>query len=83
VRLRGSGGVGAVARGGSGSGAPSVALYVNGVRVDTVSLRQTLYELDLADIEAIEVYRGVSELPLEAMGNACAAIFVWTRFGPG
>lgn len=31
------------------------------------------------DIEAIEVYRGPGSLPPEAVGNACAAIFVWTR----
>ena len=59
------------------------ALYLNGVRIDTVSVRETIAELDLGDIEAIEVYRGVSELPPEAMGNTCAAIYVWTRFGPG
>lgn len=64
-------------------GIPLVALYVNGARVDTASLRQTLSELELGEIEAIEVYRGVSELPMEAVGNACSAIFVWTRFGPG
>lgn len=82
VRLAQSGRLESVASGQRGAG-PSVALYINAMRVDTVSLRQTLSELDLAEIEAIEVYRGVSELPVEAMGNACAAIFVWTRFGPG
>jgi hypothetical protein len=81
VRLRASGGVGAAAS--AASGVPMVALYLDGIRVDTISLRQTIAELDLSDIEAVEVYRGVSELPLEAMGNACAALFVWTRFGPG
>jgi hypothetical protein len=60
-----------------------VALYLDGIRVDTASLRQTIAELALSEIEAVEVYRGVSELPAEAMGNACSAIFVWTRFGPG
>jgi hypothetical protein len=63
--------------------AASASIIVDGVPVDTASLRQTLAELHLSDIEAIEVYRGVAELPLEAMGNACAAIFVWMRFGPG
>ena len=83
VRLSRSGNMSAVASGNSGGASPSVALYVNGVRVDTASLRQTLGELDLGELEAIEVYRGVSELPPEAVGDACAAIFVWTRFGPG
>jgi hypothetical protein len=83
VRLSQSGRLSAVASGTTGGRVPYVALYVDGVPVDTASLRQTLAELRLADIEAVEVYRGVSELPLEAMGNACAAIFVWMRFGPG
>lgn len=83
VRLSQSGSLSAVAGGTTGGRTPLVALYVDGVRVDTMSVRQTLSDLDLAEIEAIEVYRGVSELPLEAMGNACAAIFVWMRFGPG
>lgn len=34
------------------------------------------------NIEAIEIYRGPSELPPEAMGNACAAVFIWTRRSP-
>jgi len=83
VRLAQSGSVTAAARGTTGSRGGNVALYVNGVHVDTVSIQQTLGELDLGEIEAIEVYRGVSELPPEAMGDACAAIFVWTRFGAG
>ncbi len=32
-----------------------------------------------SDVEAIEVYPSSSSLPAEAVGNACAAIFVWTR----
>ncbi len=31
------------------------------------------------DVEAIEVYPSSSSLPVEAVGNACAAIFVWSR----
>jgi hypothetical protein len=34
------------------------------------------------DIEAIEVYRGPATMPAEAVGNACAAVFVWTRRRP-
>lgn len=83
VRLSQSGRLSAVASGAAGARTPLVALYVDGVLIDTVSVRQTLAELHLSDIEAIEVYRGVSELPLQAMGNACSAIFVWMRFGPG
>ena len=67
----------------SSGGSSPVAFYYNGVPVDTATGRRMIAELDLGEIEAIEVYRGVSELPLEAMGNTCAAIFVWARFGPG
>ena len=35
--------------------------------------------LHLNQIEAVEVYPTSSSLPVEAVGNACAAIFVWTR----
>ncbi len=57
------------------SGPPTIAWFVDGMR--------TLSAPDLQDndIEAIEVYRGSSQLPAEAVGNACAAIFVWTRRG--
>ncbi len=34
------------------------------------------------NIEAIEIYRGPSQLPPEAMGHACAAVFIWTRRSP-
>ena len=34
------------------------------------------------DIEAIEVYRGPATMPAEAIGNACAAVFIWTRRRP-
>lgn len=66
----------------SGGSSP-IAFYFNGVPVDTSTGRRMIAELDLAEIEAVAVYRGVSELPLEAMGNTCAAIYVWSRFGPG
>ncbi len=35
-------------------------------------------DMPAAEIEGIEVYPSPSSLPVEAMGNACAAIFVWT-----
>ena len=31
------------------------------------------------DIEAIEVYQGATQVPAEARGRACFAIFLWTR----
>ena len=83
VQLAQSGSLTAAARGQTGSRGGTVALYVNGVRIDTASIQQTFAEFDLMEIEAVEVYRGISELPPEAVGDACSAIFVWTRFGPG
>jgi hypothetical protein len=83
VKLARSGSLQAAARGETGSQGGVVALYVNGVRVDTASVQQTFAEFDLMEIEALEVYRGVSEIPPEVVGDACAAIFVWTRFGAG
>lgn len=31
------------------------------------------------DIEALEIYKGPASMPPEAVGNACAAVFIWTR----
>lgn len=36
-------------------------------------------DMPAAEIEGIEVYPSSSSLPVEAMGNACAAMFVWTH----
>lgn len=58
---------------GLGGRDPVIAWFLDGQRVLAAP------ELHDNDIEAIEVYRGSSSLPSEAVGNACAAIFVWTR----
>jgi len=31
------------------------------------------------DIEALEIYKGPASMPAEAAGNACAAVFIWTK----
>lgn len=54
----------------------SVAWFLDGNRTATAP------DLRDQDIEAVEVYRGSSALPAEAIGNACAAVFVWTRRAP-
>jgi hypothetical protein len=36
--------------------------------------------LDVRDIEAIEVYRGVAEIPGEFLDDSCAAIVIWTKY---
>jgi hypothetical protein len=59
----------------------TVQVFVDGMRVSEPFV--TLASLTANDIEAMEVYRGVSELPMEAAGDGCAAIFIWTRYTPG
>lgn len=54
----------------------SVAWFLDGLRTATPpNLRDD-------DVEAVEVYRGSSALPAEAIGDACAAVFIWTRREP-
>jgi len=39
--------------------------------------------IDTSQIEGLEVYQGAGELPAEAIGQACFAIFIWLRtIGP-
>lgn len=80
--------LGVGAGGGSGTLGPNMggsgnvgtfALYVDGMRTSPGLIPETLKELSTAEIEALEVYRGPAELPAEAMGDACAAVFIWTR----
>ena len=66
-----------------GSQHEAVALFVNGLETDRRWVGDFLRELHVNDIEAMEVYTGPSQLPQEAMGNSCAAIFVWTRYTSG
>lgn len=56
----------------------AIAYFLDGLRTsgDLLSVFRP------QNIEAIEIYRGPSELPPEAMGNACAAVFIWTRRSP-
>lgn len=58
------------------------ALYLDGQRI-TGDPMEVLGYLQTSEVETIEVYRGPSQLPLAAMGDACAAMFITTRFTPG
>jgi hypothetical protein len=42
-----------------------------------------LANLKSNEIETMEVYRGPSQLPMEAVGDACAAVFITTRYTTG
>ncbi len=55
-----------------------VQLFVDGVRVSDAF--GALSTLKAGDVEAMEVYQGVAQLPAIARGDGCAAIFVWTRY---
>jgi len=57
----------------------TVGVYVDGFRVGGTA-SEALANINPADIEAIEVYRGPSELPAEFMSDDCAAIVIWTRY---
>jgi hypothetical protein len=61
----------------SGLGAGSVAVYVDGMRASGGQDVLSFYRPN--DIEAIEIYRSVAELPPEAVGDGCAAVFIWLR----
>lgn len=69
-----------------GGATPWLALYVNGQRIrggGGADVLEYLSQLKAGDVETVEVYRGPSQLPMEAVGDACAAVFVTTRFTAG
>lgn len=51
-------------------------LFIDGYRVRDMG---SLADVVPAQIEAIEVYQGASQVPAEAKGDACAAIFIWLK----
>ncbi|HUR92391.1 MAG TPA: carboxypeptidase regulatory-like domain-containing protein [Gemmatimonadaceae bacterium] len=63
-----------------------LALYINGHRIRGAGgsdVLEYLSQLKAEDVETVEVYRGTTQLPMEAVGDACAAVFVTTRFTAG
>ena len=58
-----------------------LAVYIDGQRIGAAI--ETLSQLKAGDIETMEVYRGPSQLPVDAVGDACAAVFITTRFTTG
>ena len=68
--------------GGKDSGYSWFALFIDGHRISGDPM-EILGNLSTKEVETIEVYRGPSQLPLQAMGDACAAMFITTRFTPG
>jgi outer membrane cobalamin receptor len=58
-----------------------VEVYVDGLKTGEPFL--TLQNLKPENVEAMEVYQGVAQLPVDARGNGCAAIYIWTRYSVG
>ena len=52
------------------------------IQISREATPEVLGQLHRGDVEAMEVYRGTSELAAEAVGDGCAAVYIWTRFGP-
>ncbi len=50
--------------------------FVDGVRLRDIS---ALSYITPSQVEAVEVYQGPAQLPAEARGDACFAIFIWLR----
>ncbi|MGI9044667.1 MAG: TonB-dependent receptor plug domain-containing protein [Gemmatimonadaceae bacterium] len=53
-------------------------LFVDGIRVRDIA---SLSNIHPGQIEAMEIYQGAAQVPAEAKGDACAAIFIWLRTG--
>jgi len=64
---------------GTDVGRNPVGVYVDGFRVPG-DPGEILGMINPADVEAIEIYRGPSELPAEIMSDDCAAIVIWTKY---
>lgn len=58
-----------------------VQVYVDGLK--TSEPYMTLQNIKPENVEAMEVYQGVAQLPVDARGNGCAAIYIWTRYSVG
>jgi hypothetical protein len=46
------------------------------------ALAEMLSRISVPQIEMVEVYRGTAEIPGELNEDACAVIFLWTRWNP-
>ena len=64
-------------------GPAKVQVYVDGVRMTNdfpgSDMMHTLADVNPTSIQAMEVYRGVAQLPAEFLDDACAVIAIWTK----
>ena len=56
-----------------------VSAWIDGDRVRTAGPDEALGLIHPNDIEAIEIYRGLSQIPAEFLDDSCAAIVISTR----
>lgn len=56
-----------------------VGVWINGFRSMAADHNAVLNEIHPKDIIALEIYRGVAQIPGEFLSDACAAIAIWTR----
>lgn len=56
-----------------------VSVWIDGARVMTGNHNEALAYVRPGDIEMIEVYRSVAQIPGEFLDDSCAAIVIWTR----
>ena len=77
---------------GGTTGGSVVSIYIDGTRMFpplgkpepqelgvTSPMGRILSLVAVKDIQAIEVFKGVAQLPAEFNDNACAVIAIWTR----
>ncbi len=56
-----------------------VSVWIDGDKVRTTTPGEALGLIHPNDVEAIEIYRGLSQIPAEFLDDSCAAIVIWTR----
>lgn len=61
-----------------------IQIYIDGTRLtdgSQASIALALRTIHVSQVQAIEVYRGVAEIPAEFLEDACAVIAIWTKRG--
>jgi hypothetical protein len=63
-----------------GPGNEKVQVYIDGnLATRTREVWEVLASVNPADIDMVEVYRGVARIPAEFLADACAVIAIWTK----
>ncbi len=69
----------------SGDASAKVQVYGDGARVtmgdDVNAVALARGTVHVSQIQAIEVYRGVAQIPAEFLYDACAGIAIWAKRG--